>query len=125
MLLLEEYFLGFSIFLNQTEKLKIKLETRKEEENIWNYLGIEKLARDSAEVIVEEPVEKGIPEAVGDGEPGGEEVEEGRGLASGAGGDHFLDRPRCDHDDEAEAHGGHCARSGRRQPALVHHQLQI
>lgn len=64
-------------------------------------------------MIVEEPVEEGVPEAVGQREPGGNEVEECRWLAAGAGRDYFLDRPGRDHDDEAEAHRCHCAR-GRR-----------
>ena len=86
---------------------------------------MKQLAGDPSKVIVEQPVEKGIPEAVREREPGGDEVEEGRWLAARARGHDLLDRPGRHHDDEAQAHSGHCARGRGRQSALVHHQLKF
>lgn len=75
-------------------------------------------------MIVEQPVEEGIPEAVGEREPRGQEVEERWRLASGAGCNDFLDRPRRDHDDETKTHRGHCARGRGRQLYLVSDELK-
>lgn len=88
------------------------------------YLTVKKLPRDSAEVIVEQPVEKRIPEAVGESQPRGQEVEERRWLASGAGCNDFLDRPRRDHDDETQTHCSHCSRGRGRQSSLVGDKLK-
>jgi hypothetical protein len=44
-------------------------------------------------------------------------------LASCAGGHHFLYRPRSYHDNEAEGHGCHCARSGGAQTPFLGNQL--
>lgn len=72
------------------------------------YLRVKELSRNSAEMIVEQPVEEGIPKAVRESQPLSQEVEERRWLTSGAGCNDFLDRPRCDHDDETQTHCSHC-----------------
>lgn len=75
-------------------------------------------------MIIEQPVEEGIPEAVGKSQPRGQEVEERRRLTTGAGCNDFLDRPRRDHDDETQTHRSHCSRGRGRQSSLVGDKLK-
>jgi len=75
-------------------------------------------------MIVEQPVEEGIPEAVGESQPRSQEVEKRRWLASGTGCNDFLYRPRRDHDDETQTHRGHCSRGRSRQSSLVRDKLK-
>lgn len=88
------------------------------------YLRVKELLGNTAEMVVEQPVEERVPEAVGERQPRGQEVEKRRRLASGAGCNHFLNRPRRDHDDETQAHRGHCSRSRGRQSSLVGDKLK-
>lgn len=75
-------------------------------------------------MIVEQPVEEGIPETVAECKPSGQKVQSGWSPSARACGDHFLYGPRRYEHYEAQGHRCHRPGCGRTQSTLLRYQLE-
>ena len=99
------------------------LTASKECQNYCTYSVEKKFPAHPPEVAVQQPVQEGVPEAVAQRQPRGDEIQGRRRPRSRASRHHFLYGPGGDQHDETQRHGRHRPRGVRAEATFLCHQL--